>query len=572
MPNGQQQEESNILGSLWKSLTTSPRQKAAAAKARQTTAMESLKMTGDFLERAAKSGNIQALEENKQLFVNKFGQENYDAAVSEAQSSKIFRDLVMGITQGVGGAPIQQDVPPPQGIPGTGTSALDYGATQPVQSQVDLPAPQPTTVDAPPKVRPAKISYDLDGGMKVDLEIDSGATALFDSYYKSKNQELLATGMAPQKAHRDATKDAYMAASLFGDVRINADTFLKMGPSDAQAQAAVTSEIGKALKEGYTLPAAKQRLESLGYYRTPEQWREATQFAYDMSIVSEMSDYLNRAQAAERGELPDEDRNTVFSEAENAYNDAKARVDERFGQLPTGTAMYDDQSTGVRQQLDRLGYGPGQAIPRGELITAQGLAEKHALGLSARQKAQQQQAIMAQKLRSAELSIEHLSNLSKKVHTADPGLVNRLWQGGKLMIGILSEENIDAAKYDKEKMGFMRFIARAFGEVGVLTKQDIQEMARMFPSILTTRGLAEGLFKDISKLMAEIAGRKERPTGDVFDSQEEALSYINELGEDYFTNNAQFQEDVRLLLDAGPPETDAGEIGAIINSTLFQGE
>lgn len=501
-----------------------------------------------------------------------FGADIGTALIKRMNRIRKAEETQEGIRQflgGVSGQGTQQVLDPV-----SGTVAKDYydafGGTPPEKHpKIGIPAQQPAAVTGKPSsMRMTKFSLNY-GDTKLDYEIDSGATAVYESVYQEHLKAYTADGIAPDVAEQQANKAAYVAAALVGPSRIDPEVMRKFGFNDNQMQGITTAEIGKLLKAGYKPAVIRQLMEGQGFIRSPAQWRDAFQFAYDMSITAELSEYLDKAQAAEESQDPE--RHKVFAQAEDAYNAAKARVDERFGRLPTGTSMYDDQNAGVQQQLLRIGnYGPGTAIPKGDLITAQGLAEKHALGLSAKQKSQQQQAIMAQKLRSAEFAIKHLRSISAGVHTADPGLVNRLWQGGKLAIGMLSEENVEAAKYNKEKMGFMRFIARAFGEVGVLTKQDIQEMARMFPSILTTRDLASGLFDDIQTLMSDIAGRKPVETKDAFSSQDEALSYINELGEEHFTNNSQFQEDVRLLLEKGPPETNSGEIGAINNSPLFQ--
>lgn len=112
-------------------------------------------------------------------------------------------------------------------------------------------------------------------------------------------------------------------------------------------------------------------------------------------------------------------------------------------------------------------------------------------------------------LNAASAIVDQLEGMSSLVPRGT-GVGGRLIQGAKNIAGAMTQSNTPAAQYNSTAAGVLANLARAMGERGVLTDQDIARVQKQIPTLRDSRELERSKFKALRELLAEFQQRAVR--------------------------------------------------------------
>lgn len=107
--------------------------------------------------------------------------------------------------------------------------------------------------------------------------------------------------------------------------------------------------------------------------------------------------------------------------------------------------------------------------------------------------------------------IDTLESLSKGVQRVeDPGPLGiyRATRGAQNIVGATTQTDPNAAQFNATLQGFLAFIARASGERGVLTDQDVMRARQNLPSLTDSQELADSKIRTLRGIFQQAASRK----------------------------------------------------------------
>jgi hypothetical protein len=105
--------------------------------------------------------------------------------------------------------------------------------------------------------------------------------------------------------------------------------------------------------------------------------------------------------------------------------------------------------------------------------------------------------------------VDHIEMLSRSVNTGGSGL-GRFVTGSSRLGQSVSQSNPDVNAFQAATEGFLATIARAAGERGVLTDQDVARARKLLPTIWTSRAVAQRNLSDLRSLLERIGARAVR--------------------------------------------------------------
>lgn len=101
--------------------------------------------------------------------------------------------------------------------------------------------------------------------------------------------------------------------------------------------------------------------------------------------------------------------------------------------------------------------------------------------------------------------LDEIEGLSSLVNTSKG--VKRFGAGIGATIGAITQNNPEAQALQNARRGFLASIARAAGEKGVLTEQDVSRAQALLPSLFDTREVAQNKIKRLRSFLSSIEER-----------------------------------------------------------------
>jgi len=189
-----------------------------------------------------------------------------------------------------------------------------------------------------------------------------------------------------------------------------------------------------------------------------------------------------------------------FNDLRNAPSELQGKINaawiDQKGKL---MGMQQDWILGRNvEQSYEMPLGPEAAAKAG-VIPGTTLGEVKKLGLSAVGPTQRQAYA---DFGSAVNILEDIGKYAMKVPDVQPGMFNRLTEGGRNWMNALAQTDENAAMM-QTKIGELSRLVRALGESGALATKDVDRAAALVPSLFDTKSIREKKLADLHALFEE---------------------------------------------------------------------
>lgn len=269
---------------------------------------------------------------------------------------------------------------------------------------------------------------------------------------------------------------------------------------EAQAKAnEARSPFGKALADYQKLPPGQ--LKDLAYANIQKESAQVVgtpEYNANLKVLGVVPGHETPAQALKALEAVDARKyaNERFLQAlkagDETMNIIAARIGKERGmkQATFSDLSVEDQGKATDEWMRRKGY----------LSSIQGA------GSAAAHENVKRVAALA----PAQVIMDSLDSQIQTLFTAG-GPLERAIQTPGMNLGVWTQSNPQAVMYQSLAKGFLAKLARAAGEVGVLTEQDVARAEKLLPSLTPvpdTREVALGKLKQLRAMLDEISSRQ----------------------------------------------------------------